>query len=390
MKGVPVLPKEAYTSEDWFKNEQKEVFSATWQFAGFVEDIKEPGDHIMVQAGLYNLVLTMTNNRELRVFHNMCRHRGTQLLRTVGKRKKVFTCPYHDWSYSLEGELISVPEEKTEFPNLDKKKLCLHQGSYGIWRGMLFVHPDKNAESIDKWFTGLDEHLGPHDPTKLVEYPDSSSETIINANWKIVVENYIDVYHLSHLHSNTLNMYDHKNQESGFEGPHYWFKEPLNKKYESNLKKLAPFKQIPETEGTDLRAFVPLLFPNLGLAETETTWSVFHIIPISAKKCKVIIRSKLAPMTDWEYTKQSAKSTLNWPSIMGWRTKYGEEHSDEDPMSSGDFMAEDVYACEQLQLSMEAPNFEVGPTAKNLEWSIREFQKIVEEKMSPSKTQTSG
>ncbi|MGB1316671.1 MAG: aromatic ring-hydroxylating oxygenase subunit alpha [Flavobacteriales bacterium] len=384
MNRVPVLPKEAYTSQEWFKKEQKEIFSKTWQFAGFVEDVKEPGDLIMVQSGLYNLILTMTNSRELRVFHNMCRHRGTQLLRTVGKRKKVFTCPYHDWSYSLEGELISVPEEKTEFPNLDKKKFCLHQGSVGIWRGMLFVHPKKDSEPIEDWFGKVNQHLGPHNPDTLVEYPDTNSETMINANWKIVVENFVDVYHLSHLHSNTLNMYDHKNQESGFVGPHFWFEEPLMPQYEENLSKISPVKQIPETVGTELKAHAPFLFPNLGLTETETIWSIFHVIPISAKKTKVITRTKFAEMSNWEFTKQSAKSAMNWSSVMGWKPKYGEAHSDEDPMTSGDIMAEDIYACEQLQAAMESPNFEVGVTAKNLEKSIIEFQTIVQEYMTNS------
>lgn len=382
MNGVPVLPKEAYTSEAWFKKEQKEIFSKTWQFAGFAEDITEPGDHIMMQAGQYNLILTMTNNRELRVFHNMCRHRGTQLLRTVGKRKKVFTCPYHDWSYSLEGELTSVPKEKTEFPNLDKKKLCLHQGSVAVWRGMLFVHPQKDAEPIESWFGGLEEHLGPHNPETLVEYPDTKYEREIKANWKIVVENFIDIYHLSHLHSNTLNMYDHKNHQTGFVGPHFWFKEPLMKQYEENLEKVSPVKQIPETVGTKLLAHAPFLFPNLGLTETETSWFIFLVIPISAKKTKVVVRSKFAEMSSWEYTKQATKSAFNWSSVMGLKPKYGDTFSDDDPMTSGDVMEEDVYACEQLQVAMEAPNFEVGAIAQNLEKGIVTFQEIIEEHLT--------
>ena len=95
-------------------------------------------------------------------------------------------------------------------------KICLHKASVDIWRGMLWVHPKPDAESIIKWFEGCWEHLGPHNPNRLIEYPDTKYEKIINANWKIVAENYMDVYHLSHLHSNTLQMYDHAKAEFGF------------------------------------------------------------------------------------------------------------------------------------------------------------------------------
>ena len=266
---MPVLPVAAYTTQDWFDKEQEIIFSNTWRFAGLVEDLAEAGDYLTVQAGLNNIFIVKAKDGGLRAFHNICRHRGTQLLRTVGKAQKAITCPYHDWTYDLEGNLISVPEEKTEFKNIDKTCLGLKKASVDIWRGMLFVHPDPEAGDISDWFAGVEDYLGPHQVEDLVEYKEGATSELIKANWKIVVENYIDHYHLSHLHSGTLSMYDHKKAEFGFVGPHFTFWEPLSEDYEDDIDGKTPMPLIVPKD--QLGAWVPMLFPGLGLGESESS-----------------------------------------------------------------------------------------------------------------------
>lgn len=376
-----MLPKEAYTSKDWFELEKKHIFNRCWTYAGLVEDVDKPGDVITVQAGSYNIIVTRSENGALKAHHNICRHKGTQLLRSVGVSKKVFTCPYHDWTYNLDGELISVPEEKTEFPNLNKKKLCLHKAKVAVWRGIIWVHPDPKAQEITEWFAGIEENLGPHVPENLIDDPESASDDIINANWKIVVENYIDVYHLSHLHSNTLQMYDHKKSEFEFVGPHYTFWEPIASRYRKNFEDLLIAKPIEGYTDETLGAYVPFLFPTLGLAESETTWSVFQVIPLAPNKTRVITRTKYAESSPFEQFKYNIKSGRNWEKVFGNRTKYPDNSDESDPMNSGDFMAEDIFACEQQQQSFESPLFEVGASAENGEYPVRRFQEIVGEWM---------
>lgn len=382
-KKMPILPVEAYTSQEWFEEEQKLIFGNSWQFAGLVEDIKDPGDYIAVQCGHQNIVIVKGRDQRLRAFHNLCRHRGTQLLRAVGKKQKALTCPYHDWTYDLNGQLISVPEKDKEFPDLELDKICLHKASVDIWRGMLWVHPRPDAEPITTWFEGCWEYLGPHDPNRLIEYPDTRYEKTINANWKIVAENYIDVYHLSHLHSNTLQMYDHANAKYKFVGDHYMFWEPLMPEYLNNLDKLLPFKRIKEMTDEYIGTFVPWLFPNLGLAENEGSWSTFYVIPLAPNKTKVIVRTKLEETSSWEYYSKGLKSYSSWHGIMGNETKYGGEpdENSEDPMKWNDFMEEDVYVCEQQQKSLSNPLFNVTATAKYGESTVRDFQGIVEKWM---------
>ncbi len=370
-----LLPLEAYTSQEWYDREQKKIFSNTWRFAGLVEDISEVGQYVCVQAGLNNIFIVMGPDQQLRAFHNLCRHRGTQLLRTIGKTKKSITCPYHDWSYNLQGALIAVPEQKTEFPQLDKACLGLKSASVGAWRGMLFVHPSPEATPLQDWFGPVEAYLGPHEVESLVEYPEAATQKEIRANWKIVVENYIDHYHLSHLHSGTLSMYDHKQAKFGFVGPHFAFWEPLAKNYLKDIQENAPMPLILEPE--QLGTWVPMLFPGLGLAESESSWSTFSIIPLGPELTRVETRTKVKNASNWEFTKQEWRSSSFWQKNIRGKYPVREDSSEDDPMLSGDFMAEDIYACEQQQKALKSPYFEVGATAQRGEQPVMEHQKIV-------------
>jgi Rieske 2Fe-2S family protein len=282
----------------------------------------------------------------------------------------------------LEGELLSVPEEKKEFPNLNKKKLCLHKAKVAIWRGIIWVNANPNAESIETWFKGVEEKLGPHKPEELIEDPVSATDHVINANWKIVVENYIDIYHLSHLHSNTLQMYDHKKNVHEFVGPHYTFWEPLAGRYKKNLDDLLIAKRVDGFTDETLGAYVPFLFPSLGLAESETTWSIFQVIPLAVDKTQVITRTKYVPSSSLEQMRFTLRSSYYWEKIFGSKTKYPDNESESDPMNSGDFMAEDIFACEQQQKSFESPLFEVGASAELGEYPVRKFQEVVAKRMT--------
>ena len=371
--GMPILEVEAYTSREWFDLEQERIFSRTWAFAGLAEDVGEPGRYISVQAGLNNIFIVMGRDRRLRAFHNVCRHRGTQLLRAVGNTQRAIVCPYHDWTYDLEGALISVPNREREFPDLDMACLGLRKASVDRWRGMLWVHPEEDAGSIMDWFGEVEPRLGPHDVDGLVEPRKARVEYEVAANWKIVVENYIDGYHLAHLHSGTLAMYDHSRIESGFVGPHFAFWEPLSAEYLRNLERNAPYPLVVPADRVG--AWVPMLFPGIGLAETESSWSVFHVTPLAPDRTRVVIRSKVAAVSSGAFLWQSIRSYGFWAG----RTRGKFEGDSSDPLASGDFTAEDIYACEQQQRSLKSPYFRHGPSSVSGEAGVRGHQQLVRE-----------
>ncbi|WP_343562527.1 aromatic ring-hydroxylating oxygenase subunit alpha [Kiloniella sp. b19] len=377
--GFQGLPVEAYTSREWFDQEQIAVFGKSWHLAGLAEDVTEKGSFLTVQAGNYPMIVLHGHDGRLRAFHNFCRHRGTRLLRGAGKAGKAITCPYHDWTYRCDGTLLSVPNEAEDFPDLDRACLHLKAGSVGFWRGMLFVHPQEDAIPLRDWFGGLEPYLAPYSPEKLVEYPGTQVEYSIRANWKIVAENYIDAYHLAHLHSGTLRMYDHKRIESRFVRDHFVFWQPCSEAYLKNLEINAPYPLIDHSPQEKLGAYVPLLFPGIGLVESEVSWSVFHMQPVAPDETRVVVRSRFAKASGWRFARQYRQSTAFWEQFV--RPKYANLDED-DPMGSADFMAEDIYVCEQQQQSFSSPEFEQGPSALVGEKAVREHQELILKKMA--------
>ncbi len=227
-----------------------------------------------------------------------------------------------------------------------------------------------------QYFGDIAPHLGPHVPEELVEYKEGLYTKEIKANWKIIVENNIDHYHLAHLHEGTLNMYDHAKAEFGWEGPHYWFYEPLVKDYMDDVENASLQPLIKRVPKEKIGAYVPWFFPNIGLAESEASWSTFHVVPLAPDRTLVTFRTKVENVSSWEFTKQSAKSSMSkiW-SKYGDKGKYEGDAS--DPMASGDFMAEDIYACEQQQKSLQSPMFSVGARAERGEYAILRFQEEI-------------
>ena len=372
-----LLTADAYTCPKIFQQEQESIFSKSWTFAGLVEELAEPNDFLTIQAGNNNILVFMNAEGELKAFHNICRHRGMRLVEGSGKLNSKITCPYHDWTYSQGGELKSLPKQRGEFEGINKQCLSLKPANVGIWRGMIWVHPEHECEPVTTYFKPMERYLATYLIEDLIEAKDYRYEVEIAANWKLIVENYIDHYHLAQLHAGTLNMYQHKTAEFGFADEHFYFKEALTPDYLEDIEKQAPYPLLIE-QPEKMAAWVPMLFPCLGLAETESSWSVFQIIPLAADKTRVIVRSKVKACSQLTYMKQAYSSYSFWRrKVKAKDARFSEEHA----LGSGDFMKEDVYVCEQLQKSLNSPYFEFGPSASHGESPIRGFQQRVIAKM---------
>lgn len=386
-----LLPVEAYRSQEWFDREQKDLFGCCWQFAGMTLDIPDVGDYLCVQVGLYPLIVVRGNDQTLRAFHNICRHRGTQLLKVTGKGKKLIRCPYHNWVYSLDGALSGVPQQE-KFSDINISTLGLHPAAVETWKGMIFVHPDPSPEPLMTWLAGFPEKFGPHQPEKLVEAEKYTYQ--VKANWKIFVENYIDGYHLAHLHSETLREYDHKNQEWSFVGRHWTFFEPLTKTYLDSLEKKSPLPIIDHIPREKIGAYVHMLFPNLGIVGTENTWMILHVIPVAPDQTTVEVRTWTMPISTMDYlaygawesfksltSKKTYLSLASYAEMMLIGTWFlwgsddnNNKQENQNFLESGDVMLEDIYACEQQQKAMKSPKFGYSQLSED-ESSIIDFQR---------------
>ncbi|MCH4887089.1 aromatic ring-hydroxylating dioxygenase subunit alpha [Acidaminobacter sp. JC074] len=354
------LPLEAYTSESWFKNEQEKIFSNTWQFVGFIEDFKETGDHKCVNFGDLHLMVVLGEDKKLSALHTACCHRGNRLKEVQGNK---IICPYHRWAYDLKGQLIAAPESR-ELHEFNKEDIHLVRGSVVRWKTLVFAHPKEDAPDFYEHVSELENFMGPHKPELLEEYHDENNVYLAHCNWKLFCENYMDGYHLPYLHSETLYMYDHSKQVSRYAGDHWAFYEPLTKDYENNIGKYG-YEAIDHIPKEKLGAYVHLLFPNLGITESESTWTVLQILPLEVNKTLLIFRSKVMPSyKNKSWFKKKEKKPI--------------EVSDfNEPLKSYDFMIEDMYVCEQIQKNMENKTFTTGPLHETKEASFEGFHDVI-------------
>ena len=202
-----LLPPEAYFSSEWYEREQRELFGRTWNLVAYEHDVPHPGDHLPVQAGPTPVLLVRGHDGELRAFVNMCRHRGMALTCEAGHTDGNVRCPYHGWEFTTEGTLVRVPQRAAQFGDLDTAQWGLVPVALGTWSGLVFVNPDPAALPFGEWLGDLPAHMGPFDTDRLTEV--RRLRIPVASNWKLYIENHVDVLHLWYLHDETLGMYDH-------------------------------------------------------------------------------------------------------------------------------------------------------------------------------------
>ena len=192
-----------YSDERWFEHEQKSIFADVPIIVGFSSMIKDAGQFITFDHLGKPLLIVRGKDGLLRCFLNVCRHRGVRLsnARDVS-HTRTFSCPYHHWTYDLEGKLIFVPAEEG-FPNLDKNCRSLTQLPIQEAHGFIWVKTNKDSTIDLSQFLGsiaedfdLFQIAGSH-------YFKSTSK-VYNSNWKIIIEAFQDSYHVTRLHAKTV------------------------------------------------------------------------------------------------------------------------------------------------------------------------------------------
>ena len=191
------LPFSWYSDEEVLRRERARIFARSWQYAGRAEQVAAPGSFLAADAGGVPMLVTRDATGELRAFVNVCRHRGAEQTDDCGTRNTI-QCRYHACTYDLDGSLRSAPRSNRE-QHFDKDDWSLLPASVGTWGPFLFVNPDPEA-------VPLLEHLGEL-PAILARDIDvdglvfhSRVEFGANANWKIVVENFLECYHCPTAH----------------------------------------------------------------------------------------------------------------------------------------------------------------------------------------------
>ncbi|WP_375565620.1 aromatic ring-hydroxylating oxygenase subunit alpha [Oceaniradius stylonematis] len=214
------LPNRFYTSADTFEREKDAVFARNWAGIGFAKDLPEPGHARPVEFAGQPLLMVRDRAGTVRVFDNVCRHRGMILVEQAGPIRGAIRCPYHSWCYDLDGALKATPHVGGPGHNahegIDRATLGLREVRSHIWRDIVFVNLSGTAPDFADAHAALIARWADFDHPLTFAGPDSAFSLDIATNWKLAVENYCESYHLPWVHPG-LNAYsrleDHYNIE---------------------------------------------------------------------------------------------------------------------------------------------------------------------------------
>jgi Rieske 2Fe-2S family protein len=259
-EGARTLPAPYYTDPEYFARELDTFFRERWICAGRTEEVATPGQFVRREVAGDSIIVTRSSDGILRAFHNVCRHRGTRLCTDdAGNFGGSIQCPYHAWTYGLDGLLIGAPHME-DVPHFRKEEFPLHAVQIADWDGHLFVHMKTDPPPLAQQLADLpakfqawrmaDLRLG-----RRVVYD-------IKANWKLIVQNYNECLHCPNLHP-ALNKLSHYLSGEN---------EPLHASYIGGRMDLRPGVDTMSFDGTCPRAPLP------GLSDTDRRHVYYYAI----------------------------------------------------------------------------------------------------------------
>ena len=258
----PALEPRYYRDPELAELEEERIFARSWQLVTHVARLPNPGDYVTGKAGSQPVLVLRDQDGQLRAFRNVCRHRGSRLLNGSGQCGKAIRCLYHGWTYRTDGELIGVPEGRS-IAGLDKSELGLFPVRAETLCGLVFVNLDIHAQPLAEQVAGLPERLAPYGIERLEPYQEWKGKQ--PANWKIVVENYNEGYHVPIAHPGLMRLLDYRHYDVELHDGWVWFEAPLRDKPSGN-----PME----------RAYQRLVSPMPGLGERDQrVWRYAMIYP---------------------------------------------------------------------------------------------------------------
>jgi len=202
---ISTLPGRYYTDPQVFALEQARIFEDMWFCAVRGSDIPAAGDFRTVQVGTESLVISRSRRGEVRAFYNVCRHRGAQICtEESGSVKRAFQCPYHAWTYDLDGKLVAAPN-LTKMPDIDRVQYGLRTVQLREWLGYVWVSLADEPPSFES--TVMQEIVDRLGEVENLDHYDLASLSVgrrivydVAANWKLIVENFMECYHCATIH----------------------------------------------------------------------------------------------------------------------------------------------------------------------------------------------
>ncbi|MBS0537939.1 MAG: aromatic ring-hydroxylating dioxygenase subunit alpha, partial [Proteobacteria bacterium] len=199
-----MLPRECYTSPEFFEFERRVVFPKTWTCVGREEQIPKPGDFLAPTVGVEPLLVVRRPDGSVGAMSAVCQHRGQIIASQAGSTGRAFRCPLHYWTFDLDGNFMGAPylASRDDVECL-RRNARLPQVRLETWHGFLFVNLDEDAPPLAPSLAKVEPFWKNYEAADLVAVPPTPGDTPLPWNWKIHAENFTDSYHPEFVHRGT-------------------------------------------------------------------------------------------------------------------------------------------------------------------------------------------
>ena len=283
------LPNECYTNKEYTLIERKKLFEDKWTVIGAASSLPNAGD--VKPFDLLGLPMLIVRNKKnkIKVFHNVCSHRGVKLVDKPGNIRNVIRCPYHSWSYTADGELVATPHiggmNKHQSSKFDKSKSNLKEIKSYVWLDLIIVNISNNQIPFKEYIKPLDERWSKFWISKdreLINHANDFGYFKLKAkcNWKFAIENYCESYHLPWVHPG-LNEYSKIDDHYHIQGLPNRFAGQGTKNYNPKFKGKEKFPSFPNwPKNKENIAEYVALFPNVMLGIHKDHYYAYWLEPI--------------------------------------------------------------------------------------------------------------
>jgi choline monooxygenase len=290
-----VLPPYCYTSPQWYEREVEHIFLKDWLMVDRADRIPNVGDYFVVEIVGESVIVARGHDGQVRAFANTCRHRGTPIAAGQGNCK-AFRCPYHRWTYSLEGALLGAPEMQ-QTKGFDRSDFSLTPVRLDRWDGFLFITFDPDAPTLREFLGDFPAKMAKYRPAELQFTRKKVYD--LACNWKVYVDNSIECYHLPSVHGGTIEEYAPMDA---------WWPEPVQGAYlmlygmfPDTLALLKGTSGFPAIEGLGgegmKRHDIPWILPNTHiLATTDVVWWL-TMYPMGPERTRVEVNTSFPRTT---------------------------------------------------------------------------------------------
>jgi choline monooxygenase len=361
------LPNECYTSTEYLEFEKEKIFKNKWTVIGVGSSVPNPGDAKPYNLLNIPLIIIRDKKGKVRVFHNVCSHRGFKLLKESCSLKNTLRCPYHSWSYNFEGKLVATPHigglNIHDSKKFDKSKSDLKEVKSKVWMDIIFVNINNNEIEFKEYIKPLEDRwlklISKKDQNLLIHSNDYGYFNLeVKSNWKFAIENYCESYHLPTIHPE-LNKVSNISDHYHIQGLPNRFAGQGSKKYIQMIKGNKIFNKFPNwPKNLTKKAEYIALFPNVMIGLHIDHFYTFWLEPISVNKTKEHLEMYYI-----------GKESANGKELEGMRK--------ENAKFWKEVMSEDIKAIEGMQEGRNSPVYNGGNFSPAMDNPTHQFHKWV-------------